>query len=452
MRIRQIMNCLFTTCSPKDSVYKAVQIMTKYNVSYLVVVDDNNHYKGVINASSLLEYQDDYHKSLTSIIQKVAPVSENEEITTLKNIDSEIIPVINSEHNVIGIINLNSFLEYLPEVLASFKEQRVPGRKDPRRSSKYTIDDIVGQSKSILLLKERIIAAAKSKSTVLILGETGTGKELVAHAIHKLSDRRHQPFVRINCAAIPENLLESELFGYEQGAFTGAVKGGHPGKFQLADGGTIFLDEIGDMSLFLQSKILRVLQEREIEKIGGHFPIPVDVRVIAATHCNLLDMVKQNKFRQDLYYRLHVFPIQTPPLRFFVEDIPLLVDLFITKMAENMGITKPRVDQGFLTDLMKYHWPGNIRELMNITELAVSLSNGVITKEHLHGEIQFVKDLESVEEDRSALRTQTDEAEREAILKTIKMYRGNKIKASEALGISRSSLYNKMKKYNIDLE
>lgn len=451
MKIRQIMDCLFITCSLKDTVHTVEEKMVSHKVLFIIVVDDNNIYKGIITADSLLKYNGDRNKAAAGLVQEVTPVMENEHILSLKSLDN-VVPVINTERNVMGVITLKSLLEYLPEVIGTCEDQSSGGRKDIRQNSKYTIDDIIGQSTHILHLKERVIAAAKTKSTVLILGETGTGKELVAHAIHRLSSRRHQPFVRINCAAIPENLLESELFGYEQGAFTGAIKGGHPGKFQVADGGTIFLDEIGDMPLSLQAKILRVLQEREIEKIGGRFPIPVDVRIIAATHCNLLELVKANKFRQDLYYRLHVIPIQMPPLRAHREDIPLLVDYFLGKLADEFNMEKPKVEREFMKALYDYHWPGNVRELVNVLEMAVSLSNGVITREHIPMHIlEQQSGLNDRNEESAGLRAHADEAEREAILKAMEMYRGNKIKVAEALGISRSSLYNKMKRYNIQV-
>jgi len=451
LRIRQVMNLTFPTCSPKDTIKKAAQLMTKSGEPYIFVVDDFNSYRGVITSVSLLDYAGEMHKEVESLLKYVAPLRQDDLLATVRNLTGEIVPVTNSENNLVGTVTLKSILEYLPDLVGTEEKYRGEARKESYSSSKYTIDDIVGQSKNILYLKEQILAAAKTKSTVLVLGETGTGKELVAHAIHKLSTRRHQPFIRINCAAIPDNLLESELFGYEQGAFTGALKGGYVGKFQLADGGTIFLDEIGDMSLSLQAKILRVLQEREIEKIGGRFPIPIDVRVIAATHCNLQQMVREQRFRQDLFFRLHVFPIHTPPLRSITDDIPLLVEHFFAKQADDLNIYKPGIDENALQALMRYSWPGNFRELFNVIEYSASLSSGTIRRENLPANILYAREVSEIEsEDRSALRNHTDDAERDAIIKAIEAYRGNKIKVSEALGISRSSLYNKMRKYNIE--
>ncbi|MBP2667340.1 MAG: domain S-box protein, partial [Firmicutes bacterium] len=312
------------------------------------------------------------------------------------------------------------------------------------------INDIAGQSKPILLMKEQILAAAKTKSTIMLLGETGTGKELVAHSIHRLSTRRHNAFIRINCAAIPDNLLESELFGYDSGAFTGASKGGQIGKFEMADGGTIFLDEIGDMPMSLQSKILRVLQEKEIEKVGGRAPIPVDVRVIAATHRNLLQLVNERKFREDLYYRLHVIPIQLPPLRDRREDIPLLVDYFLTKQAMEMDIEKPPIERECLMSLIGYDWPGNVRELFNILEMTLSMASGTITQSMLPSPLKSDRSVE-MNEPAPVLRNLSDNVEKAAILQALDDYAGNKSKVCEALGISRSSLYSKLKKYQIDI-
>jgi len=447
LKVRQVMDCCFEVCSLRNTIPVVAEIMTNSKMFFVIVVDGKNVYKGIITATSLLERVHWQHQTLECLIQEIEPFQENDDITTLKKVDSDIVPVINTERNVVGIISLSSLVKYLPEVIAAGGGNHPSGgRMNKQYSSKYTIDDIIGQSQVVLLLKERIIAAAKTKANVLIVGETGTGKELAGHAIHKLSSRRHQPLVRVNCAAIPDSLLESELFGYEQGAFTGAGKGGSPGKFQMADGGTIFLDEIGDMPLSLQSKILRVLQEREIEKVGGRFPIPIDVRIIAATHCDLIQMVKENKFRQDLFFRLHVIPIHMPPLRIHREDIPLLVECFLEKIAEELSISQPRVERDFMERLLEYHWPGNVRELANIVELAASLSNGVITSEYIARYIDAEDSVPSVD-----LRSHADEAERDAILKSIETYRGNKIKISEALGISRSSLYNKLRKFNIEI-
>jgi len=234
---------------------------------------------------------------------------------------------------------------------------------------------IIGNSET---LKDALTIAdkvAKTHSTVLITGESGTGKELVARAIHEASPRKNHPFIRVNCAAIPPQLMESELFGYEKGAFTGAYKT-HRGKFELADKGTIFLDEIGDLNLELQGKLLRVLQEKEIVRIGGFSTIHLDVRVIAATNRDLAKMVEEGTFREDLYYRLNVVPIHLPPLRARKEDIPLLVEAFRVELNARLGKNIKGYEKGFIEALCNYHWPGNIRELQNIMERLFNLADG----------------------------------------------------------------------------
>ena len=296
MKVREIVDCLFVLCSIGDAVDTVVTKMEAKKTSYAIVVDADNKYKGIITAISLIGYMHQNRK-IDLLVRKAEAILENNDIKNLKKVDFNIVPVVNLENNVVGVISMTSFVQYMSqeEILKLQKVDSAQCKINSKLYAKYTIDDIIGGSKAVLRLKEQIIAAAKTKSTVLITGDTGTGKELVAQAIVNLSNRRQQPFTRINCAAIAENLLESELFGYEEGAFTGAIKGGRSGKFLMADGGTIFLDEIGDMQFPLQAKILRVLQEREIEKIGGQFPIPINVRIIAATHADLLKMVNEKK-------------------------------------------------------------------------------------------------------------------------------------------------------------
>lgn len=444
------MDCNFTVCSVRDTKDAAIAKLMQDHSSHAIVADESNVYRGVVTLCGLLQNRDQ-NSSIEDLVHEVEPVLESGHITALRQTNLDVLPVVNSDYNVVGVISLRSMIEYLPDALSYSEAGRTAGsRKVAQLSAKYSINDIVGQSKSILLMKEQIIAAAKTRSTVMLLGETGTGKEYAAHAIHRLSSRRHNAFVRVNCAAIPDNLLESELFGYEPGAFTGAVKSGHMGKFEIADGGTIFLDEIGDMPLSLQSKILRVLQEKEIEKVGGRSPIPIDVRVIAATHRNLRELVKENKFRSDLYYRLHVIPIQLPALREHREDIPVLVDHFLEKHADEIGVPKPRVERDFMSALIEYDWPGNVRELSNAIEQAINLSHGTITVSHLTDNIVAEQASRNSEGDSTVLRSHADEAEKEAILRALEVYDWNKIKVSDALGISRSSLYNKLKKYKIE--
>ncbi|MGB9905542.1 MAG: sigma-54 interaction domain-containing protein, partial [Desulfotomaculales bacterium] len=266
---------------------------------------------------------------------------------------------------------LQSELEFYKDELA--REQ----------GARYRLENIVGTSERIQELKRIVLKVARSDSTVLIRGESGTGKELFAHALHNASPRRARPFVRVNCSALPENLLESELFGYREGAFTGARRGGKMGKFELADGGTIFLDEIGDLPVNMQAKLLRVLQEKEIERLGDNQPTKVNVRVIAATNRNLEEMVREGLFRQDLFYRLNVVVLEIPPLRERPEDIPALVASLLAKLTEHLGCSPKRIDEGALECLRKHTWPGNVRELENVLERILNLvEEDVITVHH----------------------------------------------------------------------
>ena len=252
---------------------------------------------------------------------------------------------------------------------------RTVSRLQRKSEDLYAAESILGKSPAVLHIRELLLKLAHTDSTVLITGESGTGKELAAKVLHYQSRRRHGPFVAVNCAAIPENLLESELFGHEKGAFTGAHRQ-RLGKFESADGGTIFLDEIGDMPPAMQTKILRVLQERAFERVGGTAPMRVNIRLLAATHRDLLSAIAGGSFREDLYYRLNVVPVHLPPLRERKEDITILADFFLQSHRDSLGIARKRFSSGALTRLTEYPWPGNIRELDNIVQRAMLLSSG----------------------------------------------------------------------------
>lgn len=320
------------------------------------------------------------------------------------------------------------------------------------QSNKYshsTLDWIIGQSDSMEKLKKDIANIATSTSTVLIRGETGTGKELVARAIHSLSERKEKPFVTINCAAIPDNLLESELFGYEDGAFTGGRKGGKTGLFEIANGGTIFLDEIGDMPLHLQVKLLRVLQEREIVRIGGYTPTELDIRVISATHQNLEELIKNHQFRMDLYYRLNIIPINIPPLRNRLVDLKELVVYFIDKYNMKLDKHIVGVESSYFKALNQYPWPGNVRELENAIEYAINIE----TSERLTDKSLIPKIAEFNERVKSpqTLKERLSQCENKIIQDTLEQYKNEKnniMKVANLLGISRASLYRKVKKIN----
>jgi formate hydrogenlyase transcriptional activator len=297
---------------------------------------------------------------------------------------------------------------------------------------------IVGNSAALLRVLGLVRIVAPTDATVLINGETGTGKELIAEAIHKCSERSKGPFVKLNCAAIPAGLLESELFGHERGAFTGAVTQ-RLGRFEAANGGTLFLDEIGDVPMELQAKLLRVLQEREIERLGSTCTRRVDVRVVAATNQHLAELVAEKQFRVDLYYRLNVFPIVLPPLRLRTEDIPMLVAHFVHKFAERMSKRVPRISEGAIETLLRYPWPGNIRELQNVVERAVILTTGDVLQ---------LPALSS----RLPVRTEPvtlEEAERVHILNALQETNwvvGGASGAAARLGVKRTTLVSKMRR------
>jgi two-component system response regulator AtoC len=315
---------------------------------------------------------------------------------------------------------------------------------------------IVGCSAVMQNLFKSVGRVAQSNATVLISGESGSGKEVIAKAIHENSLRKDQPFVRIDCGSIPEGLMESELFGHEKGAFTGAIAA-KPGKFEVASGGTLFIDEVGDLPLPLQVKLLRAIQEREFERVGGNAVLRMDVRIIAATNRNLPEMVEQGRFREDLFYRLNVVPLHVPALRERAEDIPLLVDYFIKKAARAAGCMTPLVTQQARDLLLRYSWPGNVRELANVLERAVVMSNGVIDLPDVSGianplltsTSRAEKSEEIVVPFAGTLREMTHCLEREIIIRTLKKHGGNRMRSAQALDISRRSLLYKLEEHGL---
>jgi len=318
------------------------------------------------------------------------------------------------------------------------------------RSSKYTFDHIIGTSRAIEEAKRLAMKAADGSSTVLLLGESGVGKELFAHAIHHASPRRSRAFVRVNCSSIPRELMESELFGYEAGAFTGAGKRGKPGKFELANQGTIFLDEIGDMPLEMQSKLLRVLQEKEVERVGGTKTLGVDFRLIAATNADPEVLVRVGRLRRDLFYRLNVVPIHIPPLRERREDLPAIAGHAMGRLREEQGIRPLSFSDDVLELFQRYDWPGNIRELTNVIERAAYAVEGVqIEISHLPLFLHESRGARSRDRRRSNLREVLMEAEREALMQTLRLVKGNKAKAAKLLGIHRTGLYQRLTRLNL---
>ncbi len=336
-------------------------------------------------------------------------------------------------------------LNVLHERLSALQHQLEHFRNDSRGpgQAKYSFHHITGSSDKLLLAKSLAEKAALTDANILLQGESGTGKELFAHAIHQGSARAMKPFIKVNCAAIPHELMESELFGYQAGAFTGAAKGGKPGKFEVADGGTVFLDEVGDMPLAMQAKLLRVLQEKEIEKVGAPYPVAVDIRIIAATNRNLEVLTASGQFRPDLFYRLYVFGITIPPLRERPEDIDELATQLLDKLCDKMGRYVDSIASNALQALRHYDWPGNIRELENVLERAVTLMGAerVVELRHLPDDIGGVSTQETPV---SPLRQQLQQFEKQTIEDVLRQTRGNKAKAAQLLQISRSNLYERM--------
>lgn len=345
-----------------------------------------------------------------------------------------------------NLYNMNRKLQSISTELDEYKKLA--------SNTKYNIDDIVGESEAIKSMKEQIALASRFNSTVLIEGETGTGKELVAHSIHNISERKFGRFIRVNCSAIPQELMESEFFGYEEGAFTGAKKGGKKGKFELANNGSIFFDEVNQLPLVMQPKFLRVLQEGEIDPVGGKYSLPIDVRVIAATNTSLEKMVENNEFRSDLYFRLNVIKIKIPPLRERKEDIPIISKSIVDRLNIKMGTTINHIDQNVLKLFSEYEWPGNIRELQNVIESAMTLTWGDnLELKHFNSFSERTNkqniDSINVKESNSTLKNIGSEVEMQVIIRALKKCDGNKTETAKHLGISRNALYKKIKKYNL---
>lgn len=318
-------------------------------------------------------------------------------------------------------------------------------------SGRHAWDQIIGESEVMKYAKKCALQATSTNAPVLITGESGTGKELFAYAIYQNSRRADGPFIKVNCAAIPHELIESEIFGYEGGAFTGAKTRGKPGKFELADRGTIFLDEIGDMPLNMQSKLLRVLQEHEVERVGGTKSISLDFRVIAATNQDLSKMLKKGTFRKDLFYRLNIFHVRVPNLEEMQEDIPRLAYYFVSELRGKKRRTPNRISPDAMVFIKRYPWPGNVRELRNTVERAMHISEGnQITIDDLPNRIrEFYKDTGFIAGDLGLLRHIVENAEKRAIIEALRLSGGNKARAAKMLGIHRTGLYQKLKRYQL---
>lgn len=368
--------------------------------------------------------------------------------------NGEIVAAI--EYDLFGIDG-EYLTDFLLKTMNLSKEiSELKNRYPSFQQAKYTIKSIIGDSPKIRKVKNEIEVASRYISTVLIEGETGSGKELVAHSIHSLSDRQLGPFIKVNCAAIPEALVESELFGYEEGSFTGGVKGGKKGKIEMANGGTIFLDEINQLPLSAQPKLLRALQEHEVNPIGSEKNIAVDVRVIATSNEDLKKMVSEGRFREDLYYRLNVINIKVPSLIERKEDIPAIVDNLIQRLNKQLDKHVVGISKKALSVLKRHNWPGNVRELNNVIERAMSHCEGDMLKT-IHFNDNFMREYQLPEDHFEDISEETlsqirDRAERKAIVDALVNCRGNKVKAAKILGISRSLIHKKINKFNITEE
>ena len=363
-------------------------------------------------------------------------------------IDGELKGSVGVIHDISEIRKLTEELEHAKSLIR-------------RMTAKYTFADIIGESELIRAAIAQAEHAAETPATILLRGESGTGKELFAHAIHNASGRHGGPFVRVNCAAIAETLLESELFGYETGAFTGAVKGGKKGYFEEAIGGTIFLDEIGDVNPALQAKLLRVLQEKEINRVGGTKPVQINVRGIAATNANLEQRIKEGTFREDLYYRLNVVPIFVPPLRGRKEDLPLLTAYFRKKLGQEYGRKVAEIAPEVLDIFLDYDWPGNVRELENVvgrTIINMNYNEEIILPKHVpplnpgfraQWPVSHGDDTDHDETTERPLEQIIDAVEKEVLQKTLRKTKGNKTAAARILGIATRSLYYKLDKHGL---
>ncbi|MEQ8237330.1 MAG: sigma 54-interacting transcriptional regulator [Syntrophomonadaceae bacterium] len=407
-------------------------------------------------------------------ILDVTPNSELPEVLKTGRIDKADIFVIKGRDTIVtrlpiikngeivGAIGKSLFLDMSGAKILVKKlqetEQELSVYKDEVRriySAQWQFPDLIGQHPDFLAMKAMATHVAKTNSTLLITGESGTGKELFAQAIHNASERQSGPFIRVNCAALPDNLLESELFGYEDGAFTGARKGGKQGKFELAKGGTIFLDEIGDMPLSMQTKILSVLQERTVERIGGTVPTPLNVRVVAASNRPLEDMIKKGNFREDLYYRLNVVRLELPPLRRRKCDIPLIAASMIARINERLSTSVKGISEDARIMLQNYSWPGNVRELENLLERAVNMAymnrENLLHTNHFPSLTEDNDLFSSVtwQEDTTLVQT-LEHLEKQLIVQALEKTNHNKVQTAKLLGIHSSALYRKLAKYALD--
>ncbi|WP_434302961.1 sigma-54-dependent Fis family transcriptional regulator [Clostridium botulinum] len=380
----------------------------------------------------------DWSMVLDEIYDKGSFVDEDVYVHCLKNklqLNLSAYPIYDSSMRIIEVTCLLSDIQ---------KTRKLAG-KILSGQAIYTFDKIIGESKKLLNIIDYSKKIADSRSTILITGDSGTGKEVFAQSIHNYSDRKDKPFIAVNCGAIPRNLIESELFGYEEGAFTGAKRGGYRGKFENSHGGTIFLDEIGEMPLDMQIKLLRVIEEGVINRIGSSKQIPVNSRIIAATNKDLREEVEKGNFRKDLFYRINVLPVYLPALKERREDIPLLINYFMNKTSKHLNKRKVEIPPAYMERLINYHWPGNIRELENIIELIINAESVEIINNINHHSSKEVRDKAKEE----TMVFNLEIVEKNHIKEVLNKFDGNVSSAAKALGIGRNTLYRKIEKYSL---
>lgn len=399
------------------------------------------------------------HKS-DSIIQQFFNVAKGEDISYIDKFEEingyptmcTLLPVENQKKRIGAALKVEDISEIKNIIMerdnAISQLEKAEFQLIEEKVLNKAFPNFVGHSEQIEYVKRMALKASKTNSNVLILGESGTGKTILAKSIHQNSKLKDKPFIHVNCGSIPETLLESELFGYEKGAFTGARSEGKKGFFEIANGGTIFLDEIGDISANLQVKLLQIIQEKSFYRVGGIEKITVNIRIIAATNKNLEEEMQKGNFREDLYYRINVFPIWIPPLRERKQDINSLIELVLPKICNEIGCKPKRISSEAINLILKYDWPGNVRELENILERAVNLAEGnnILSK---HITIKLNKQ-ENRNTDIVPLKQLIDEYEKSIIEKALSLYRGDKKKAMETLKVSKTTFYDKLKKYNIE--
>ena len=474
------LHTLGMVCAAVDGIEKEIRVKQAYekmavmnsqltsviqSISSGILMVDNmgivTHHSRKISSVLKIPAGNLTHKNITDILD--IPSSSVNLLKDTSNMQNQEVSI----NNYLGVkLNLsisatviyNDSQEKISTVFVIDELQRIHNMitKMSGFTARYTFDSIIGSSPAIDNIKALAMVVAQSDSNALILGESGTGKELLAQSIHNASSRSNGPFIAINCGSLPMGLVESELFGYERGAFTGANKEGYPGKFELAQGGTLFLDEIGDMPLEMQASLLRVIQTREIVRIGGKTPKSIDVRIIAATNVNLIEFVRNNRFRSDLYYRLNVLSLLVPPLRERTEDIPVIADYFIEHYNRSMGKNINGFSVKAQDLIMSYEWPGNVRELENVVERAMTLTFGPeITELELTDEIlsrlTSVKGFMGGEKSLGLSAPPVKLKEYDLIKNALSDAEGNVSKASASLGIPKRTLYRKIDKYDIDL-